>query len=129
MRGEYPVRAGLGIGHEPVDVIAELGSSVSGYAVGEPVLMGAITPCGQCLAYLFGHHSQCGYGNTCETLSGWRFGNTIDGAQAQYFLVPNDRRTSPYDPAHVQRRCRAAPSRVRPALRFSATRTGLGDER
>ena len=34
-------------------------------------------------------HSQCGHGNDCEALGGWRFGNTIDGAQAEYLLVPN----------------------------------------
>ena len=89
VRGEYPVRPGLVIGHEPVGVIAELGSGVSGYAVGDRVLVGAITPCGQCLACLSGHHSQCGHGGTCEALGGWRFGNTIDGAQAEYLLVPN----------------------------------------
>lgn len=89
VRGEYPVRPGLVIGHEPVGVIAELGAGVSGYAVGDRVLVGAITPCGQCLACLSGHHSQCGHGGTCEALGGWRFGNTIDGAQAEYLLVPN----------------------------------------
>jgi len=47
VRGEYPVKSGLVIGHEPVGVIAELGSGVDGYAVGERVLVGAITPCGQ----------------------------------------------------------------------------------
>jgi threonine dehydrogenase-like Zn-dependent dehydrogenase len=48
LRGEYPVRPGLIIGHEPVGVIAELGAGVTGYEVGERVLVGAITPCGQC---------------------------------------------------------------------------------
>jgi 2-desacetyl-2-hydroxyethyl bacteriochlorophyllide A dehydrogenase len=89
VRGEYPVRPGLVIGHEPVGVIAELGPGVSGYEVGDRVLVGAITPCGQCLSCLSGHHSQCGHGGTCEALGGWRFGNTIDGAQAEYLLVPN----------------------------------------
>lgn len=89
VRGEYPVRPGLVIGHEPVGVIAELGPGLSGYDIGDRVLVGAITPCGQCLACLSGHHSQCGHGGTCEALGGWRFGNTIDGAQAEYLLVPN----------------------------------------
>lgn len=89
VKGEYPVRPGLVIGHEPVGVIAELGAGVAGYNVGDRVLVGAITPCGQCNACLSGHHSQCGHGNDCEALGGWRFGNTIDGAQAEYLLVPN----------------------------------------
>jgi hypothetical protein len=31
LKGEYPVQRGLTIGHEPVGVIEELGSAVSGY--------------------------------------------------------------------------------------------------
>src|SRR4029453_1039018 len=89
LRGEYPVRHGLVIGHEPVGVIEELGEGVGGYAIGERVLVGAITPCGQCRACLSGQLSQCGHGEGYEALGGWRFGNTINGAQAEYLLVPN----------------------------------------
>ena len=62
VRGEYPVKPGLIIGHEPVGVIEELGDGVSGYNVGDRVLVGAITPCGQCRACMSGHASQCGHG-------------------------------------------------------------------
>jgi threonine dehydrogenase-like Zn-dependent dehydrogenase len=89
VRGEYPVRPGLVIGHEPVGVIEELGPGVTGYEVGERVLVGAITPCGQCRACLSGHLSQCGHGEGYEAIGGWRFGNTINGAQAEYLLVPH----------------------------------------
>jgi alcohol dehydrogenase len=89
VRGEYPVKAGLIIGHEPVGVIEELGPGVTGYQVGDRVLVGAITPCGQCRACLSGHLSQCGHGGDYEALGGWRFGNTINGAQAEYLLVPH----------------------------------------
>lgn len=89
VRGEYPVKSGLVIGHEPVGVIEELGPGVSGYSVGDRVLVGAITPCGQCRACLLGHLSQCGHGGDYEAVGGWRFGNTINGAQAEYLLVPN----------------------------------------
>jgi threonine dehydrogenase-like Zn-dependent dehydrogenase len=89
LKGEYPVRPGLVVGHEPVGVIDELGVGVTGYEVGERVLVGAITPCGQCHACLTGHLSQCGHGTGYEAIGGWRFGNTIDGAQAEYLLVPN----------------------------------------
>jgi len=88
-KGEYPVRKGLVIGHEPVGVIAEIGAGVTGYTVGQRVLVGAITPCGQCRACLSGHSSQCGHGGDYEALGGWRFGNTINGSQAEYLLVPN----------------------------------------
>lgn len=89
LRGEYPVRPGLIIGHEPVGVIEELGVGVTGYAAGDRVLVGAITPCGQCGACLSGHQSQCGHGGGYEAIGGWRFGNTIHGAQAEYLLVPH----------------------------------------
>jgi alcohol dehydrogenase len=89
VRGEYPVRPGLVIGHEPVGVIEELGPGVTGFEVGDRVLVGAITPCGQCRACLSGQLSQCGHGAGYEALGGWRFGNTINGAQAEYLLVPH----------------------------------------
>lgn len=89
LRGEYPVRKGLVVGHEPVGRISELGPGVTGYEVGERVLVGAITPCGQCRACLSGSLSQCGHGEGFEALGGWRFGNTIDGAQAEYLRVPH----------------------------------------
>lgn len=85
LKGEYPVAQGLTIGHEPVGVIEALGPGVTGYAVGQRVVAGAITPCGQCHTCLDGHQAQCGG----KAMGGWRFGNTIDGAQAQYLLVPN----------------------------------------
>jgi alcohol dehydrogenase len=87
VRGEYPVKPGLIIGHEPVGVIDELGAGLDElYTVGERVIVGAITPCGQCFYCLNGTHSQCGGG-----IGGWRFGNTINGAWAEYLLVPDAR--------------------------------------
>ena len=84
LKGEYPVRPGLIIGHEAVGVIHEIGPGVTGYEVGERVLVGAITPCGQCNYCLGGNLSQCG-----GAIGGWKFGNTINGAQAEYVLVPH----------------------------------------
>jgi threonine dehydrogenase-like Zn-dependent dehydrogenase len=87
VKGEYPVRPGLILGHEPVGVIHELGDGLAkDYAVGQRVIVGAITPCGQCFYCLNGVHSQC-HG----PLGGWRFGNTINGAWAEYLLVPDAR--------------------------------------
>lgn len=83
VKGEYPVKRGLTLGHEAVGRIYELGSGISGYEVGERVLVGAITPCGQCNYCLGGNLSQCG-----GTMGGWKLGNTIDGVQAQYALIP-----------------------------------------
>lgn len=84
VRGEYPVKPGLILGHEPVGVIHEIGPGVTGYNIGERVLVGAITPCGQCNFCLGGNWSQCG-----GPIGGWKFGNTIHGAQAEYLLVPH----------------------------------------
>ncbi len=89
LRGEYPVEKGRIIGHEPVGVIVELGEGVRGYSIGDRVLVGAITPCGQCRACLSGQLSQCGHGEGYEAIGGWRFGNTIHGAQADYLRVPD----------------------------------------
>jgi len=87
VHGEYPVKPGLVLGHEPVGVIAELGSGLHDlYAVGQRVIVGAITPCGQCFYCLNGSHSQCG-----GALGGWKFGNTINGAWAEFLLVPDAR--------------------------------------
>ena len=50
VRGEYPVRPGLILGHEPVGIIEELGGGLDPeYAVGQRVIVGAIT-CGQSAA-------------------------------------------------------------------------------
>ena len=48
IHGEYPVQPGLTIGHEAVGIIHEIGPGVIGYQIGQRVLVGAITPCGQC---------------------------------------------------------------------------------
>ncbi len=89
VRGEYPVDPGRVIGHEPVGVIEELGPGVTGYAVGDRVLVGAITPCGQCSACLSGHLSQCGQEEGYRALGGWRLGNTIQGSQAEFVRIPS----------------------------------------
>src|SRR6187200_3300541 len=101
LRGEYAVKPGLIIGHEPVGVVEELGPGVTGYKPGDRVLVGAITPCGQCHACLSGHLSQCGHGTGFEAIGGWRFGNTINGAQAEYLLVPSAQANLAKIPADV----------------------------
>jgi threonine dehydrogenase-like Zn-dependent dehydrogenase len=83
MKGEYPVSTGRIIGHEGVGVIHEVGSGVTGYELGERVLVGAITPCGQCHDCLGGNSSQCG-----GRAGGWMLGNTHDGVQAHYVRIP-----------------------------------------
>lgn len=90
LKGEYPVKPGLIVGHEPVGRIEALGAGVTDFEIGDRVIVGAITPCGQCRACLSGDGAQCSHGgDTFAALGGWRFGNTINGCQAEYVLVPN----------------------------------------
>src|SRR6195952_3140549 len=91
LKGEYPVEKGLTIGHEPVGVIDKLGSAVQGFFEGQRVIAGAITPSGHSAACLCGCGSQDGGFNSSgfKAMGGWRFGNTIDGCQAEFVLVPD----------------------------------------
>lgn len=91
LKGEYPVAPGLTIGHEPVGVIERLGANVKGYAIGQRVIAGAITPSGTSYACLDGHCAQDGgsAGHGYKPLGGWRLGNTIDGCQAEYVRIPD----------------------------------------
>ena len=91
LKGEYPVAAGLTIGHEPVGIIEKLGRNVQGYREGQRVIAGAICPDFSSYASQDGHAAQGG-GCAChgyKALGGWRFGNSIDGTQAEYVLVPD----------------------------------------
>ncbi len=91
LKGEYPVRPGLIVGHEPVGIVEKLGSAVRGYREGQRVIAGAICPSGWSNACLDGLHAQDGqhHAHGLKPLGGWRFGNTIDGCQAEYVLVPD----------------------------------------
>ncbi len=91
LKGEYPVAKGLTVGHEPVGIVEKLGSEVRGFREGQRVIAGAITPSGTSAACLCGFHSQDGAGTESgwKAIGGWKFGNTIDGAQAEYLLVPD----------------------------------------
>ena len=55
------------------------------------MIAGAITPSGHSNACLCGCVSQDGAGTKhgCKAIGGWKFGNTIDGCQAEYVLVPD----------------------------------------
>ena len=97
-KGEYPVAQGLTIGHEPVGIIEKLGSAVMGYEEGQRVIAGAICPTFTSYASQDGFPSQdggyIGPDGKCschgyKATGGWRFGNHIDGTQAEYVLVPD----------------------------------------
>jgi threonine dehydrogenase-like Zn-dependent dehydrogenase len=98
LKGEYPVAKGLTVGHEPVGVIEKLGAAVLGYQEGQRVIAGAICPNFNSYAAQDGVASQdgsyliaqgkCGC-HGYKATAGWRFGNMIDGTQAEYVLVPD----------------------------------------
>lgn len=91
LKGEYPVEKGLTIGHEPVGIIERLGKNVLGYHEGQRVIAGAICPSFTSYACQDGCSAQDGgaHSHGYKPMGGWRFGNTIDGAQAEYLLVPD----------------------------------------
>ncbi|MGE0858894.1 MAG: NAD(P)-dependent alcohol dehydrogenase [Gammaproteobacteria bacterium] len=91
LKGEYPVARGLTVGHEPVGVIEKLGADVRGFREGQRVIAGAICTSGHSNAALCGVHAQDGPDSAhgWRALGGWKFGNTIDGSQAEYLRVPD----------------------------------------
>ena len=79
VRGEYPVRPGLIIGHEPVGVIDELGPGVTGYEVGDRVLVGAITPADNASPAFRDTYPNADTAEAMKPLAAGGFGNTING--------------------------------------------------
>lgn len=83
--GNVPAaRPGLGLGHEGIVDILEVGSEVTKFKVGDRVLCCCISACGKC--------KKCSakwFGN-CEHPEGsWALGHTIDGMQNQFVRVPH----------------------------------------
>jgi L-iditol 2-dehydrogenase len=71
-------KAPLVLGHEPVGVVEEAGSSVRGFKRGERVFVHHHAPCFQCAACRRGEYVQC---------ATWRATNIRPGGMAEYFLV------------------------------------------
>ncbi len=83
LKGDVPsVTDGRILGHEGIGVIEELGPAVSGFHVGERVLISCVTACLRCDFCKRGMYSHCRDG-------GWILGNTIDGTQAEYVRIPH----------------------------------------
>lgn len=98
LKGEYPVAKNLTVGHEPVGIIEKLGKNVRGYKEGQRAIAGAICPSFKSYACQDGFPSQDGayldphdgcHRHGYKATAGWRFGNMIDGTQAEYVLVPD----------------------------------------
>jgi alcohol dehydrogenase len=83
LKGDVPsVTDGRILGHEGTGIVEEVGAAVSGVRTGDKVLISCITSCGKCDFCRKGMYSHCRGG-------GWILGNTIDGTQAEYVLVPH----------------------------------------
>ncbi len=82
LKGDVPtVTEGRILGHEGVGIVAEVGTGVSSFSVGDHVLISCITSCGKCRNCKNGMYSHCDEG-------GWILGNTIDGTQAEFVRIP-----------------------------------------
>lgn len=83
LKGDLPaVKNGTVLGHEGVGVVESVGPAVSGFQVGDKVLISCITACGVC------KFCRKGMPSHCET-GGWILGNLIDGTQAEYVRIPH----------------------------------------
>lgn len=70
----------LVLGHEASGIVAEVGSQVKEFKVGDRVLVPPIIPCGAC------RNCRSGRENACDKVV--MFGNDIDGAFAEYVVAP-----------------------------------------
>jgi alcohol dehydrogenase len=85
LKGDVPaVTDGRVLGHEAVGTVVEIGSAVSALAVGDRVIVPAITSCGRCANCKRAMPSHC----LATGGIGWIFGHLIDGTQAEYTRVP-----------------------------------------
>lgn len=85
LAGDVPaVTDGRILGHEAVGTVTEVGDAVTSFAVGDRVLVPAVTKCGRC------EYCMKGMPSHCQTVGGigWIFGHLIDGTQAEYVRVP-----------------------------------------
>jgi len=76
------VTEGRTLGHEGIGVIEQVGTGVSGFHIGDKVIISCVTACLKCDFCRRGMYSHCRTG-------GWILGNTIDGTQAEYVRIPH----------------------------------------
>ncbi len=81
-RGEKKARTDIVLGHEVSGTIAEMGSKVRGFEVGDRVAIYPVRSCGGCLYCQLGSRNMC---PSRETL-----GQEFNGGFAEYVLIPED---------------------------------------
>jgi 6-hydroxycyclohex-1-ene-1-carbonyl-CoA dehydrogenase len=68
------------LGHEASGTVAEVGENVTEFEVGDRVLLPAVLSCGRC------SFCRTGRENICQKMV--MFGNSVDGAYAEYVVAP-----------------------------------------
>ena len=82
LKGDVPTCApGRILGHEGIGVIEKVGAAVTGFRIGDHVIVSCVSSCGKCDYCRRGMYSHCVNG-------GWILGNKIDGTQAEYVRIP-----------------------------------------
>lgn len=70
----------LVLGHEASGTVADLGENVTGFSIGDRVLLPAVVSCGTC------DYCRLGRENICRQMK--MFGNDVDGAYAEFIRIP-----------------------------------------
>ena len=82
LKGDLPTCApGRILGHEGIGVIEKVGAAVTGFRIGDRVIVSCVSSCGKCDYCRRGMYSHCVNG-------GWILGNKIDGTQAEFVRIP-----------------------------------------
>lgn len=82
LEGHYPLAEPVSVGHEAVGVVAEIGSEVRGFSVGDRVLVSSVAGCGHCAGCHTADPGRCVSGPQI-------FGSgALGGAQADLLAVP-----------------------------------------
>jgi propanol-preferring alcohol dehydrogenase len=87
--GTLPYELPFTLGHENAGTIAELGPGVSGFEVGDPVIVHSRWGCGSCRNCLQGRENSCL--RSAAELGGHGGGVGFDGGLAEYMIVPSPR--------------------------------------
>lgn len=83
LKGDVPTcLPGTILGHEGVGIVDAVGSGVTAFKAGDPVLISCISACGRCAPCRKGMTSHC-------TTGGWILGHRIDGTQAEFVRIPH----------------------------------------
>jgi alcohol dehydrogenase len=82
LKGDVPTCApGRILGHEGIGVVEKVGAAVTGFRIGDRVIVSCVSSCGKCDYCRRGMYSHCVNG-------GWILGNKIDGTQAEFVCIP-----------------------------------------